>query len=90
MSVQSARDFIKQIETDQALKARLEAAADDETRRQIIQTSGFDFTRDEFKQAVVEISTAAGQELSPEELHDIAGGRGKAGWCSKCTCHTYD
>jgi predicted ribosomally synthesized peptide with nif11-like leader len=89
MSVQSARDFIKQIETDQDLKKRLEAADDDEARRQIIQKSGFDFSRAEFKQAVTEISTAAGQELSPEELSDIAGGRGKVGWCSKCTCHTY-
>ncbi len=90
MSLQSAKDFIKQIETDQALKERLEAAADDEACQQIIQASGFDFSRAEFKQAVAEISTAAGQELSAEELDDIAAGTGRAGWCvthDSCSSH---
>jgi predicted ribosomally synthesized peptide with nif11-like leader len=90
MSIQSAKDFIKQIETDPALKARLEAAVDDETRQQIIQAAGFVFTREEFKQAVAEISTSADQELSPEELTDIAAGTGQAGWCvthDACSSH---
>jgi predicted ribosomally synthesized peptide with nif11-like leader len=87
MSVQSAMDFIKHIETDPALRERLDAAGDDETRRQIIQTSGFDFTRDEFKQAVAEISTTADQELTPEELQQIAGGAGKVGGWNNCTCN---
>ncbi len=81
MSVESAKDFIRKIETDAALKARLEAATDDAARRQIIQAAGFEFTHDEFKQAVAEISAAAGQELSPEELNDLAAGTGRAGWC---------
>jgi predicted ribosomally synthesized peptide with nif11-like leader len=81
MSVQSARDFIKQLESDRTLQDRLQAAADDEARRQIIQAAGFDFTREEFHQAVAEISAAAGQEMSAEELDGIAAGTGRAGWC---------
>jgi predicted ribosomally synthesized peptide with nif11-like leader len=81
MSIQAAKDFIQKIETDTALKERLEAATDDAGRRQIVQAAGFDFTREEFKQAVVEISKAAGQELSPEELDGIAAGTGRVGWC---------
>ncbi len=81
MSIQSAKDFITQIESDRTLQDRLKAAADDEARRQVIQAAGFDFTREEFKQAVAEISMAAGQELSREELDGIAAGAGRAGWC---------
>jgi predicted ribosomally synthesized peptide with nif11-like leader len=84
MSIQSAKDFVQKIETDQALKERLEAAADHEARLQIIQAAGFDFTLEEFKQAVAELAAAAGQELSPEELKDIAAGTGS--WCTTLHC----
>jgi predicted ribosomally synthesized peptide with nif11-like leader len=93
MSIQSARDFIKQIETDEALKERLEAAPDHETRRQIVQSAGFDFTEDEFKQMVGELAAAASQELTEEELQEVAGGAGRAGWCpfhaTKCSPEDY-
>jgi len=74
MSVQSAKDFIEQLETDESLKKRLEAAVDDEARRSIIQAAGFDFTREEFHQAVGDLAAAAHRELTPEELQNIAGG----------------
>jgi predicted ribosomally synthesized peptide with nif11-like leader len=81
MSLQSARDFIKRIETNLGLKERLEAAPDYEARQQIVQEAGFDFTVEEFKQAVEELAAAACQELTPEELQDIAAGAGKIHWC---------
>lgn len=81
MSIQSAKDFLERSETDQDLKDRLKTAADLEARRQIIQAAGFDFTLEEFKQAVDELAKAAGQELAPEELQKIAGGTGRAGFC---------
>jgi predicted ribosomally synthesized peptide with nif11-like leader len=81
MSVQSARDFLQKIETDQVLKERLEAAPDHQARQQIVQTAGFDFTVQEFKQAIEELAAAAGKELTPEELRDIAAGAGKHHWC---------
>jgi predicted ribosomally synthesized peptide with nif11-like leader len=81
MSAQSAKDFLKRIETDQ-----LEAAADLEARRQIIKEAGFDFTVDEFKQAVAELAAAAGKELTPEELQEIAGGTARISWCTSHHC----
>ncbi|MDD2901329.1 MAG: Nif11-like leader peptide family natural product precursor [Syntrophales bacterium] len=90
MSIQSARDFLQRIETDQPLQERLEAAADLEARRQIIRAAGFDFTLDEFKEATRELAAAAGRELTPEELQQVAGGSGGVGWgCSKkCPYHS--
>jgi predicted ribosomally synthesized peptide with nif11-like leader len=90
MSVQSAKDFLQKTETDQVMKERLEAAPDYEARQQIIQTAGFDFTVDEFTQAIEELAAAAGKELTPEELEGIAAGVGQAGWCphkGKCSCY---
>ena len=89
MSIVSAKDFLQKIGTDQALKARLEAAAGNEARLQIIQAAGFDFTLEEFKQAVTEMAAAAGKELTPEELQDIAGGAGRLGWW-KCKSYHWD
>ena len=88
MSVQSAKDFLQKIETDQTLKEQLEAAADQEARMKLIRAAGFDFTVDDFKQAVAELSAAAGKELTPEELQDIAAGGGRVGWwCPLKACH---
>ncbi|MDD2901316.1 MAG: Nif11-like leader peptide family natural product precursor [Syntrophales bacterium] len=81
MSIQSAKDFLQKIETDQALKDQLAAAPDHEARQQIVRAAGFDFTVDEFKQAADELAKVAGQELTAEDLHEIAGGAGRAGWC---------
>ncbi|RJR43259.1 MAG: Nif11-like leader peptide family natural product precursor [Deltaproteobacteria bacterium] len=86
MSVQSAKDFLQRIETDQALREQVEAAADPEVRRQIIHQAGFDFTMDEFTQAVNERVQAAGRELTPEELQQVAGGWCPLHWCPKLLC----
>ncbi|RJR43255.1 MAG: Nif11-like leader peptide family natural product precursor [Deltaproteobacteria bacterium] len=92
MSKQSARDFLKRMETDQALKDQLAFAADHGDRQKIVREAGFDFTVEEFSQAVAELAQAAGQELTPEELRQVAGGASKEGWCpghcsSECSCH---
>ncbi|RJR43254.1 MAG: Nif11-like leader peptide family natural product precursor [Deltaproteobacteria bacterium] len=81
MSVQSAKDFLHRIDTDQALKDRLAAAADHEARQKIVREAGFDFTLENFKQAAQELAAAADKELTTEELAGIAGGGGKEGWC---------
>lgn len=86
MSVQSAKDFLNKIEADQALKDRLEAAADHETRRQIIKEAGYDFNLEDYKQAVAELAAAAGQELTPDDLQEIAAGAGRVGWCPYHDC----
>jgi len=76
MSTQSAKDFLKKIETDQTLHERLKAASNLESRQQIIQAAGFDFTLEEYKQAIEAVAVAAGKELTAEELEAVAGGLG--------------
>lgn len=88
MSIQSVKDLLQKLEADQALKKQLEAAADHETRLQIIRAAGFDFTVEEFKQAMAELSAAAGKELTPEELQDIAAGAVRGWHNSSCGCLT--
>ncbi|RJR43270.1 MAG: Nif11-like leader peptide family natural product precursor [Deltaproteobacteria bacterium] len=77
MSVQSARDFLKKIKSDQGLQDRLEAAPGLEARQMIIKAAGFDFTLEEYKQVIEELAAAAGKELTPEELNKIAAGLGR-------------
>jgi len=74
MSMQSARDFLKKVQTDKALKERLEAEPDLDVRKKIIQAAGFDFSLSEYRQAVEEVAVAAGEQLTPEELEQVAGG----------------
>ncbi|MDD2901331.1 MAG: Nif11-like leader peptide family natural product precursor [Syntrophales bacterium] len=88
MSIQSARDFLQKIENDKPLQDRLEAAPGLEARQKIVIAAGFDFTLKEFKQAVDELAKAAGRELTPQELGEIWGGSGRAGWgCKHCDWH---
>ncbi|MDD2901319.1 MAG: Nif11-like leader peptide family natural product precursor [Syntrophales bacterium] len=82
MSVQSAREFLIRMETDQDLKDRLAAVPDKKARQKIVRAAGFDFTLAEYKQMVEELAAAASQELSAEELQGVAGGAGgKVSWC---------
>ena len=83
MSIESAREFIKQIETDQTLLGRLKAASGLDAQQQVIKEAGFDFTLDEYKQVVEELTLAAGQEISPEESQKIAAG---LGWRAGVAC----
>jgi predicted ribosomally synthesized peptide with nif11-like leader len=80
MSLQSAKDFLRSLETDKTLQDRLQAAPDLEARRRIVQAAGFDFSLDEFNQAVDELAQASSRELTPEDLEQIAGGTARAGW----------
>lgn len=77
MSLQGAQEFLKKLESDPDLKARFINAPDTATWHQMAKDAGFDFSLDEFKQALDERSTApeAG-ELKPEELQAIVGGSG--------------
>ncbi|RJR43261.1 MAG: Nif11-like leader peptide family natural product precursor [Deltaproteobacteria bacterium] len=79
MSLQAARNFLRRIEADQALKDRLGATPDPESRWRIVQTTAGDFTLEEFRQAMEEMQAACGQDLTPEDLQEITGG---AGWCA--------
>lgn len=75
MSIESAKKFYDQIQKDDALKAKLEAASKEE-RQQILKDAGFEFTKEEMKEVA-----ASNTELSAEDLENITGG-GAAKWVS--------
>lgn len=75
MSIESAKKFYDQIQKDDALKAKLEAASKEE-RPQILKDAGFEFTKEEMKEVA-----ASNTELSAEDLENITGG-GAAKWVS--------
>lgn len=77
MSLQDAKEFLKKLEADPALKEQFKTAPDAQARQKMVKDAGCNFTPEEFKQAVDEIVADAGDgELSEEQLDAVAG----AGW----------
>ncbi len=76
MSVQAAKDFIVKIKQDKSLADSLESAGDDDARRKIAAEAGFDFTRDDIKEA---LSEGSSKQLSDDDLDSVAGGSA-GGW----------
>ncbi len=71
MSVQAAKDFCKKISDDKSLASSLESAADDDARRKIAAGAGFDFTREDMREA---LSEGSSKQLSDDDLDTVAGG----------------
>jgi len=65
MSIESARDFLERMKTDEDFKKRVSKARDAE-REKIIAEAGFDFTDEELEQV--------SGELDSEDLEQVAGG----------------
>ncbi len=70
MSTESAKALYSRLITDEAFRAQLEKAANDEERQQILQAANYEFTPEEWKAA----SVAPQGELSEEQLETVAGG----------------
>jgi len=75
MSIESAKKFYADIQKNDALKAKLEAASKEE-RPQLLKSAGYDFTKEEMKEVA-----ASNTELSADDLENITGGKGAA-WVS--------
>jgi len=69
MSIESAEKFYTDIQKNDALKAKLEAASKQE-RPQILKDAGYDFTKEEMKKVA-----ASKTELSPDDLEKVTGGK---------------
>lgn len=70
MSIESAKKFYADIQKNNALKAKLEAASKGE-RPQILKDAGYDFSKEEVKQVA-----ASNTELSADDLENVTGGKG--------------
>lgn len=75
MSVQAAKDFVAKVKEDKSLADSLEAASDDDARRKIASDAGFNFTKDEMKEA---LSEGGSKQLSDDDLDTVAGGASAA------------
>lgn len=75
MSVESAKDFYQKMTEDDAFRTPFEAASTREERQQLIRDSEYNFTAEEWQEAVIQIQAASSdEELNEEELEAIAGG----------------
>ena len=77
MTIDSARQFLKKLQTDKSFVASLQNV-DDDARREIIGKEGFDFTGEELDQIRSEITdddlaTIIGGIFNPEYAQDNAG-----------------
>ncbi|WP_019503882.1 Nif11-like leader peptide family natural product precursor [Pleurocapsa sp. PCC 7319] len=75
MSIESAKAFYQRMTDDASFRTPFEAELSKEERQQLIKDSGYDFTAEEWQQAMTEIQAArSNEELNEEELEAIAGG----------------
>lgn len=70
MSVESAKEFIAKLKSDDDFRKQVVAAETAESRIAVVKSAGFDFTQSEYDQAVDEV----GEPIGDEELDDVAGG----------------
>jgi predicted ribosomally synthesized peptide with nif11-like leader len=74
MSLESAKAFFAKVKTDDELAKKLAEAGSEEKLREIIATVGdFDFSQQEWTDAVL---AESGVEISEEDLEKVAGGGG--------------
>lgn len=74
MSIESAKAFLKRLETDEDFKKELEEQATAEERTIFAKTEGFDFSKEEMD--------TIKSELSDDELGTIVGGALGIGLCN--------
>jgi predicted ribosomally synthesized peptide with nif11-like leader len=75
MSIENAKAFYQRMTEDIDFRTPFEEASIKEERQQLIQDAGYDFTADEWQEAVAEIQASDfNEELQEEELEAIAGG----------------
>jgi len=74
MSVENAAKFLNLVSEDKGLEEKLGSASGDEVL-EMAKSKGLDMTMDEFKQ-VIDVTKALkpGEELSEEDLEQVAGG----------------
>ena len=71
MTIESAKEFLEKVKTDEEFADRIRKATSREKRREIARSEGFDFTPEEIKNAT--------DELSEEDLDAVAGGKWACG-----------
>ena len=76
MSVEQAKAFMEKLDSDKTFLTQVAGAGSDESRLELAQEAGFNFTTEELASAMGE---SASEELSEDELEGVAGGYLKIG-----------
>jgi predicted ribosomally synthesized peptide with nif11-like leader len=71
MSVESAKKFVERMLSDAEFRAEVEAKPDPLSKRQFVQSAGYDF---DMADIAAVMPQSAGGELSDQELEGVAGG----------------
>jgi len=71
MSIESAKAFLRRIKDDEELAKRLAECETDEEKIQIARSDGFDFTKQELKQAVKGLDKSEYDLITAGGLHVI-------------------
>lgn len=74
MSIESAKAFYEKIATDEAFLTQYQSAANDDVRRDILLTAGYNFTAEEWEATMAQASESPDSELSDAELETVSGG----------------
>lgn len=75
MSVESAKEFVARLKTDEVFCQKVKACKDAEERMTFVKEAGFSFTAEEIKEV--------DGQLSDDELDAVAGGDN---WCENAFC----
>jgi len=73
MSLESAKAFVERIKTDEDFRNKVNKCQDQETRKALVMSAGYNFTKDD-----IEILA---NEISEEDLSAVTGGIGPSGLC---------
>jgi predicted ribosomally synthesized peptide with nif11-like leader len=74
MSLKNARAFYERIVTDDAFLTQYQSAVNDDARRDILLTAGYDFTAEEWEATMAQVSESPDSALSDAELETVSGG----------------
>ena len=74
MSIESAKAFYQRMIEDEAFNTQYTNALSDEKREEMIASTGYSFTPEEWQVTLAEASSLSGEELSDAELTEVSGG----------------
>ena len=69
MSLENAKEFLKEFRGNSVFRASMENAKDDESRQQLARNAGYDFTREEVTKVM-----GTDEKISDADLEAVAGG----------------
>jgi predicted ribosomally synthesized peptide with nif11-like leader len=76
MSLENVRAFYERINSDEAFRNQIQGVESKDAGREILQTAGFDFTKEEFEEYTAQLLESENelQDVDTAELVSVVGG----------------